>query len=72
MNVCFSSNFALGISSVLSSLFPRILIFFAVSNGKPTQIIETVKQISRYLIYYADLGFKYLQIIMTQCTVQRA
>ena len=37
MNVCFSSNFALGISiSVLSSLFPRNLILLAVWNRKPT------------------------------------
>ena len=46
LNICFSSKLALGIPSVfssfpsviwsaLSSLFPRDLIFFAVSNRKP-------------------------------------
>ena len=36
-NECmFQPNLAIGISSVLSSLFPRNLIFFAVSNQKPT------------------------------------
>ena len=62
---CFGSKFALGIQSVLlsfplviwsalSSLFPRDLIFFAVSNRKPIWIIEKVKQIRRYWIRYAD------------------
>ena len=36
--------------------------------------IETVKQIGRYLIRYADAGLwlKYLQIIMKQCIVKPA
>ena len=37
----------------LSSLYPRFNRF-SVSNRKPIQIIETVKQIGRYLIYYAN------------------
>ena len=61
----FSSKFALGISNVLlfrpviwsaiSSLFRRT--FFALSNQKPIQIIETVKQIGRYLIRYTTTVF---------------
>ena len=65
MIICFSSKFALGIPSVLSSfcpviwfaissLFHRDIIFFAVSNWKPILIIETMEQIGRYLIHYAD------------------
>ena len=59
-NQRFSSKFALGIPSVLSlfypvicsvmsSLFSRDLIFLALSNWKPIQIIETLKQIGMYL-----------------------
>ena len=65
INICFSSKFALGIINAFSSFpslfdllyhrcFPENLIFFAVSNRKPIYIIETVKQIGRYLSRYAD------------------
>ena len=64
MNICFTSKFALGISSVLSfcsdiwyaisSLFPIDLTCFVVSNQKPIYIIETVKQIGWYLNRYDD------------------
>ena len=65
INLCFSSKFPLGIPSVLSllrpviwstlsSLFRRSLIFFAVANRKPIEIIEAEKINSRYLIRYAE------------------
>ena len=68
MNLCLSSKFPVGIPSILSllrpviwsiisSLFLRDLIFFAVLNWKPIEIIETEKINSKYLIRYAENRF---------------
>ena len=53
MNICNSCKLAPGIATFLGLLYHRYLLF-AVSNRKPIYIIETVKEIGRYLIHYGN------------------
>ena len=53
MTICFSSEFALkNLKRIVIGISQKFNIFCCI-NRKPTQI-ETVEQISRYLIHYTD------------------